>query len=335
MKSIAELEAAIATTKRQLHEPGARPESVAHWTMELFALENELAARRAEAKPVKAPRAVVPDVPARSIYTLEENEVNNTWYLFPHNAETVFVFVHGILSNGKTCWLNESDPLKPVFWPDLIAEDERFDHPAIFLGGFYTALDSGLYDMRDAARELMDALRREDEHGRPSVMSFRNVVFICHSTGGMVVRYLLTRHADEFAEKNLGLVLIASPSNGSHLANVLRFLSSLYSQKLGRQLEWDNESLQDLDDRFKSLLADREIPRLAGVEAFENHFIIHNKWLPDTNVVVEKESAARYFAEPRRLRETDHFTSVKPSSRRHPAYELLLDFYVQKFKPML
>lgn len=332
MKSIAELEAAIAHAQLQLQQPDARPESIAHWTLELRAMEQELAALRAAPTPAKP---FVADVPARSIYTMEENEVNNTWYLYPPGAQTVFVFVHGILSNGKTCWLNESDPLQPAFWPDLIADDERFDHPAIFLGGFYTALDSGLYDLRDASRELMDALRREDEHGRPPVTSFRNIVFICHSTGGMVVRYLLTRDTEEFADKNIGLVLIASPSFGSYLANVVKFLMVLYHQKLGRQLEWGNESLEDLDDRFKSLVGDRAIPHLVGVEAFENHFIIHRTFLPDSTVVVEKESAARYFAEPRRLRATDHFTAVKPSSRRHPAYELLLDFYVRKFKPLL
>lgn len=327
MKTIAELEAGIAAARRQLEANDARPETRARWTLELRALENELAAYETT--------AVRPAVPPRSIYAMDEHEVNNTWYVVPADADTVFVFVHGILSNSKTCWLSEADPLHPVFWPDLIAEDERFHAPAIFLGGFYTALDSGLYDHRDAARELMAALRREDEARRPPVMSFRNIVFVCHSTGGMVVRYLLTREADEFADKNVGLVLIASPSYGSYLANVVSFLTTVYRQKLGKQLEWGSESLEDLDDRFKSLLADRTIRNLVGVEACENHFVIHHRFLPDRFVVVEKESAARYFAEPRRLAATDHFTSVKPDSRRHPAYELLLDFYVQKFAPLL
>jgi pimeloyl-ACP methyl ester carboxylesterase len=325
MKTIAELEAGIATARRQLEADDARPETRARWTLELRALESELATMRA------TPSS--PVVPPRSIYATDEHEVNNTWYVVPPDADTVFVFVHGILSNSKTCWLNEADPLHPVFWPDLIAEDERFHAPAIFLGGFYTAIDSGLYDHRDASRELLAALRREDEQRRRPVMSYRNIVFVCHSTGGMVVRHLLIRAEDEFADKNVGLVLIASPSYGSYLANVVSFLSALYRQKLGQQLQWGSDALQGLDDDFRSLL-DRGKIHLVGVEACENHFVIHHKWLPDHFVVVEKESAARYFAEPRRLAATDHFTAVKPDSRRHPAYELLLDFYARKFAPL-
>lgn len=325
-ESIASLQEGIEAARRQLSQENLRPETRAHWALELRVREHELASRRAAKPEVRS------EAPQRSIYTFEEHEVNNTWYRLPQNADTVFVFVHGILSNSKTCWMNDSDPLKPVFWPDLVAEDERFGNPAIFLGGFYTAIDAGLYDIRDAARELDDALQREDEQRRPPVMSFRNIVFVCHSTGGIVVRYLLEREKERFADKNVGLVLIASPSFGSYLANKLRFLTRLFEQKMGRQLEWSSEALEDLDDRFKSLVGNRAIPNLVGVEACENHFIIHHKWWPDRYVVVEKESAARYFPEPRRLRDTDHFTSVKPSSMRHPAHELLVGFYMQKFK---
>ena len=344
-ESVQALEAGIETAKRQLAEEGLRPESRSRWNLELRARQEELARRQAALAESESKAALVPkknaypapSVANRSIYALDEGEVNNSWYLYHHEADTVFVFVHGILSNSKTCWLNEADPRHPRFWPDLIDSDPRFGKPAIFLGGFYTAIDSGLYDIRDAARELMDALRREDEHRRRPVMDFPNIVFICHSTGGIVVRYLLTRDPDEFAEKNVGLVLIASPSWGSYLANTVTLLSQLYQQKLGRQLEWGNDAVRDLDDRFRSLMADEDIPHFRGVEAFENHFVLHRKWLSflTRTVVVEELSAARYFAEPRRLRNTNHFTAVKPDSVRHPAYELLYDFYTQKFRPMV
>jgi hypothetical protein len=50
-------------------------------------------------------------------------------------------------------------------------------------------------------------------------------------------------------------------------------------------------------------------------------------------VLVEKASAARYFGEPIRLQGTDHFSAVKPDSRRHPAYENLRFFYEREFLP--
>ncbi|HEY3257283.1 MAG TPA: alpha/beta fold hydrolase [Gemmatimonadaceae bacterium] len=340
--SISALEAGIQLAKQQLERWDARPESRARWGLELRARREELARRQARLGELTSARIVrmsssTPAAPYRSIYLFDDDGVNNVWYIDNAAADTVFVFVHGILSNSKTCWLNDDDPLHLMFWPDLVASDARFSNPAIFLGGFYTAIDSGRYDVLDAQRELHDAMHRQDEHGRRPVMDFSNIIFICHSTGGLVARYLLTRYTSEFAQKNVGLVLIASPSWGSYLADKVRFLTQLYKQRLGRQLEWGNDVIRQLDDDFRSLLAKKEIPNLAGVEAFENHFVIHDKWIPflTKTIVVDEGSAVRYFDESRQLRATTHFSSVKPESVRHPAHELLIDFYTRKFLPMV
>jgi hypothetical protein len=89
--------------------------------------------------------------------------------------------------------------------------------------------------------------------------------------------------------------------------------------------------VSDLDAQFKNLVNERRIPKMFGVEAYENHFILHRKWLPDKQVVVSKESAGRYFGAPIMLRDTDHFSSVKPTNREHPAHQLLIDFYERHF----
>jgi hypothetical protein len=72
------------------------------------------------------------------------------------------------------------------------------------------------------------------------------------------------------------------------------------------------------------IVNDRKIPNLFGVEAYENHFIFHRKWLPDKFLVVTEESAGKYFGAPKLLRKTDHFSSVKPKGTDHPAHELLV-----------
>src|SRR5262249_25117309 len=133
---------------------------------------------------------------------------------------------------------------------------------------------------------------------RSPPLNKKRIVFVCHSTGGIVVRYMLESNYAEFSAKEVGLVLIASPSYGSHLADTFKWISRLYHHKLSAQLEWANWSIQDLDDRFKNLIARKLIPNLQGAEAYENHFIIHRKWLPSKRFVVEKLSAGRYFAAP-------------------------------------
>ena len=153
---------------------------------------------------------------------------NNTWYRFT-NSDTVFVFVHGLLSDSRGAWLHEvkKDPSKNAYWPKLICDDKNFDDVSVFLAGFYTALDGGPYNVRDAAKEIFTALSISIEPADSPVLDKKNILFITHSTGGIVVRHMLTRHIDKFADKNIGLILIASPSIGSRDADRLAFIASL------------------------------------------------------------------------------------------------------------
>jgi hypothetical protein len=153
--------------------------------------------------------------------------------------------------------------------------------------------------------------------------------------GGIVARYMLEKHREAFADKRVGLVLIASPSYGSKHANTLDLLLRLYDHGAGKQLKWGNWSLSDLDDRFRDVVNKKGIPGLCGIELYENHFIVPRwlpflrwKWTPSRNktVVVAKESAGRYFGAPKQMRATDHFSIVKPDTVEHPTHRALLSF---------
>ena len=246
---------------------------------------------------------------------------NNVWFRRVRSGRTL-IFVHGVLSSSATCWLNENK----TYWPELIASDFRFKDFSIFLGGYYTSVDAGKYDVRQSSTELLSALRRVDEDGEDPALSSQEIIFVCHSTGGIVVRHILTNHFDLFRNKRVGLVLIASPSAGSRWANWLGALTTLYGHAVGQQLQEDNWFLRELDAQFKIMLVEKRIPGLVGIEAHENHFVVHRKWVPDKLVVVPEDSAGRYWGPSKLLRATDHFTSVKPSDKRHPAHELLVDF---------
>ncbi|HEV7390519.1 MAG TPA: alpha/beta fold hydrolase [Burkholderiales bacterium] len=251
---------------------------------------------------------------------------NNVWFSY-NESNTVLVFLHGIFSDSSSCWTHEDpvDPARSIYWPELVRSDARFGNPSIFLAGYYTALDAGPYEVRNCADEVFRALGREDPDGRPGPLHKDRIVFVCHSTGGIVARYLLEANEASFADKEIGLVLIASPSYGDSWANRLDWLAKFYNQQLGIQLQWGSWSLRDLDARFRDLVDQRRL-RIRGVEAYENHFIFHRPWLPDKKVVVTEASAGRYFGAPVLLRNTNHFTAVKPDSKYHPAHELLVDF---------
>jgi pimeloyl-ACP methyl ester carboxylesterase len=263
---------------------------------------------------------------AQGNLTLPKPRENNRWYQ-DRGTDSALIFVHGIFSDSRSCWLREE--ATPVYWPDLVFRDRRFNGYSIYLGGYYTALDAGPFKVQHCADDLFRALARSDGPGIKSAFERERLVFVCHSTGGIVVRYMLETRAAEFKAKTVGLVLIASPSFGSAWATKLSWLSEFYNAQLARQLEWGNDSLDDLDERFQRLINEKRIPRLLGVEAYENHFVFHRKFLPDRFVVVDKNSAGRYFAPAHLLANTDHFTSVKPNSERHPAHELLVDFHTE------
>jgi hypothetical protein len=263
--------------------------------------------------------------PVDSAHAMPPKQTNNRWFV-KRDTKSVLVFVHGIFSDSRGCWLNtESSNALEGYWPELVSRDPRFDSFSIFLGGFFTSLDAASYDSGACAAELFSALKRPDPSGE-CVLDYSEIVFVCHSTGGIVVRKMLVEETPDFAQKTVGLVLIASPSYGAKAASYLKLLSRLYNQRLGRELEWRNWALKDLDHQFKRLKQERRIQRLVGIEAVENHFIFHRRFLPSHFVLVPEETAAAYFGPPVLLRDTDHFSSVKPNSPDHPAHELLVDF---------
>jgi hypothetical protein len=263
---------------------------------------------------------------------MPNSETNNVWF-HQQESSSVIVFVHGVLSDSVSCWTAKGNA-QPVYWPELIRKDPRLQNPSIFLGGYYTDVDSGQYAVNDCAKELLTALRLPVPTARRTVLDHQRIVFICHSTGGIVVRYLLESQSKLFADKEVGLLLMASPSYGSKLADALGGLAEFYDNQLGRELRWGNALLNDLDDRFKEMLDKQSIPRFDGIEACENHFIVHRRFLPDVLKVVEKISAGRYFTV-RMLPNTDHFSIVKPTSEAHPAHTLLVEFWLKHYGPPL
>jgi hypothetical protein len=250
--------------------------------------------------------------------------LQNTWHTLT-SSDTVLVYVHGFFSDSDRCWTSKSGPK----WPDLVVNDDRFNSPSIFMAGYYTDLDSGEYKISDCAREVFDSLSRPGIEGEPTVLSKKNIVFVCHSLGGIVTRYMIERNRESFLSKCIGLFLIASPSYGAEIASSFSGLIKLFNNKTARQLTLANESLDDLDDRFKDLLANRTIPVFYGAEAIEHHFPFHWKYLPALKPIVSKASAGRYFGASKLLSGTDHSTCVKPTSHRHVSHEFLISNFLE------
>jgi pimeloyl-ACP methyl ester carboxylesterase len=252
---------------------------------------------------------------------------NVGWYHYPQFADTVFVFVHGFLSSSRACWSSEED----VFWPKLVSDDSRLSGAAVFLSGYYTAVDSHDYGVADCSAEVFTALSLPQHDGKRSPLDFQNIVFVCHSLGGIVVRYLCDTHRDSLANKSIGLLLVASPSLGSAYADTFSIFSRIMGNRAGQQLQRTGELINDLDTRFKSFIEGNKLFKLVGSEAVETQGFLHTKLFRFLSPVVKWESAARYFGSPTKIPQTNHSTIAKPTSIEHPSHRHLVNFFTTKF----
>lgn len=284
---------------------------------------------------------------------LPEPNTNNVWFSYT-GSETVLIFLHGIFSNSRDCWLY-SEPAKrrlfsrkpaaqprEVYWPNLIVDDEDFRGIDIFLAGFHTALDSRDFGLAQCALHVFQGLNMPSPPAQETVMSRKNLIFVGHSTGGIVARYILERNQKAFQEKNVGIVLIASPSTGSAYADLSGFLADIYGNELAQLLCTDNPLLRDLDDRFEEMVSRRaeHIPNLIGATACEHHMVFRKKifgrFTPAVPLfvrkrVVDPDAAGRYFPPTRMIAGSDHFSVVKPPAATHDTHRFLHYFW-HRFK---
>lgn len=90
-----------------------------------------------------------------------QKEKNNKWYV-SNTSDAALVFVHGVLSDSESCWSYKKDePRLHRYWPQMVKNDNDFGNVSIFLGGYYTDIDSGPYEIRDCANELFQGLKVE------------------------------------------------------------------------------------------------------------------------------------------------------------------------------
>jgi hypothetical protein len=268
----------------------------------------------------------------------------SAWYC-ANNTDTVVVFVHGLHSNNVTAWksLEPQDADSASYWPSLVLTDANLRQPSVYLAGFYTEIGGTEYSMNDAANELYSALATPSGT-QPPVLSKRNILFVAHSLGGIIVRDVLVRHTQVFAGKRVGLLLVASPSGGSRYAQALATTASVTRQRLVQELAIGSPFLRHLDDDFRQLLLDQRIPGLVGTELVENQFVDLGAgtsgmfgqlasqfgWVLAKvygERIVEPESAARYFPRPVVIPKSDHSTISRPSGLNDYAHrELVLLF---------
>ena len=241
-----------------------------------------------------------------------------TWVRKSRNG-TCIVFVHGVLSNQVAAWENT----RGVSWPLMLCDEETIDDVAIYLFEYRADMFSGTYSLDDAVDYMREYFRVDDVWSQ----SQKNLVFVCHSQGGIVVRRFLVRHQAELIQRkiNIGLFLIASPSLGSEYANYVSRIAPLYNVQLNAlQFSQQNLWLNGLDRDFMNL-KESSFLKIFGKELIEDNAIVIKRFLRSSQVV-PPFSGAKYFGEPVKIPHSDHISISKPESGAAIQHRLLVAF---------
>jgi pimeloyl-ACP methyl ester carboxylesterase len=229
----------------------------------------------------------------------------------------VIVFVHGLHGNRES-WRAANG----AYWPDLVKTDPHFAYSDIVVVEYPSPSSNGKMSSVQLADILWNRLRQDH------VWDHREIVFLAHSLGGILVEEMLLRHPID-ATRVPFLVSYGTPHEGSTIARV----ASLYDKDpLLTDLSdaSNNAFLTHLEDRWRSSISVNGIHRFCAYEAqdtvAEDGFIRYLK--PHTRVV--GYFSATYGCDvttPPQEIPADHIRMIKPLNRNSPAYDFFRRVY--------
>lgn len=283
--------------------------------------------------------------------TSPANEVGRSQWYCANASPTVFVLVHGLNSNNAAAWSHKTEG-EQAFWPELVRQDAYLrvwagkEQPSILLASFHTGPSSRGFSIKDAREQIFDALFTSID-GQPPAIEKRTIILIGHSLGGVLIRDMLSQHADRFVGKQLGLLLVASPSKGSNFANIASYAQWAIDNTMVRELEQGSSYLDEVHARFAKVAAeDGPLKFLVGRELSEHLGMLEAAARCASNTlsiagvacaakqrfysymeggpVVPEQSAVVYWPElARPIPQSDHSSIARPTDAGHPTHQAL------------
>jgi pimeloyl-ACP methyl ester carboxylesterase len=123
-----------------------------------------------------------------------------TAYLRPANQtgpykKRVIVFVHGLFGNFDGTWRFSPQ----VYWPQLLLSDATFNDSDIYVASYASPFADGRMNIEDIVSNLDNRLKADNVFSK-----HREVMFVCHSLGGLIVEKLLLKNRDYSSNVSAG-----------------------------------------------------------------------------------------------------------------------------------
>jgi pimeloyl-ACP methyl ester carboxylesterase/tetratricopeptide (TPR) repeat protein len=243
------------------------------------------------------------------------------------------VFIHGLNGHPKTTWM--SDPHEDAtFWPVWVGEDSGCDT-------WVLGYDCDLSGWRDAAMSLPEQGNSVlDRLGTKPALKGRPLILVGHSMGGLVIKTAIVHAMTQGVERHQklarhvrGVVFVATPHQGSDLANVAASVGALRTNPQVGNMTAHNEHLLTLNQQFVAQwdqlrFGVRTFVETKGIEfgrRFWNYFLG-----PRVRVVKSGSGDPHVLGEVPVSIAADHSTICKPAARRgEQIHDSLLDFIQQ------
>lgn len=237
-------------------------------------------------------------------------------YLKQPNHKRVIVFVNGIFGDAISTWQNSDGN----YWPQMLANDPDFKDVDIYVHSFDSPKIKTAQDIDELAGRMNDVLIADGV-----LQSHDQIVFICHSMGGLVTRAFLLK-LRPLPSKVPMIYFFATPTTGANVTEIARHLSN-------------NEQLRDMlplkedgyvGDLQNAWLATSTDPRL-NYPATIASFCAYEKLDTYGVRIVERQSATNLCNRETRGIVANHIDIVKPSDNREDPYLFFKAAYDRTF----
>ncbi len=226
----------------------------------------------------------------------------------PDSSKKLIVFVHGFNSDPSSAWTNDAG----ISWPDLMRDDKNYHDYTVATYRYDTSLLNRTSSVEEIAVRM---LRQIEDKG--VLEKYKEVYFIAHSMGGLVVkRVLVDLHRPNEMDKLRkikAVLFIATPVQGSNFAELASYLS-FNPQLASLKPSEFNDFLQTLENQYQNLMRDRPAP------TFPRSFCAYETKPTYGTVIVSRRDAATTCDQTPIAVDENHTNIVKPMSRDSTIY---------------
>ena len=191
--------------------------------------------------------------PSQECLSEQANSPCFYWRETPKRNEKIIIFVHGVFSSHSDTW---GDLKLGNAWPVLVRGDDNFKDFDIYLVQYHTTYFTSTQMIHEIAIREMDRLKDSDKFKQ-----YKEIYFVAHSMGGLVVKSLLT-HLNRGNDVALlrrvkAVVYLGTPAQGADLADLGSLLSSNPQLRDMKPIHL-NAWLSDVEKYWIQLMDDRK-----------------------------------------------------------------------------